>query len=98
MHCPERTCPPYQEVVYCPFMTKEAIQTQLDVSHFVPLNLITSSGKTYHVPHPDFVTFSPTGRTCNVYAANGEYFTMLDVESITEVAQVKRRFPGKRKR
>jgi hypothetical protein len=79
-------------------MTKEAIQTFLVASPFTPLNLITSSGKSYHVPHPDFVNFSPSGRTCNVYARNGEFFTMLDVATITEVAQVKRRFPGKKKR
>jgi len=78
-------------------MTVEAIRPFLEASPFRPVNLITSSGKSYIVPHPDFVTFSPTGRTCNVYAADGEYFNMLDVPSITEVTPVRRIATRKRK-
>jgi hypothetical protein len=78
-------------------MTVNAIRQYLDASPFKPVNLITSSGKSYLVPHPDFLTFSPAGRTCNVYAADGEYFTALDVLTITEVAPVKRRPAGKKK-
>jgi len=79
-------------------MTAEAIRTYLETSPFRPLNLITSSGKSYLVPHPDFLTFSPTGRTCNVYAADGEFFTMLDVLTITEVAPAKRTSARKKKK
>jgi hypothetical protein len=79
-------------------MTAQAIRQYLDASPFRPVNLITSSGKSYLVPHPDFLTFSPTGRTCNVYAADGEYFNILDVLLISEVAPVKRRAAGKKKR
>jgi hypothetical protein len=79
-------------------MTAQAIRQYLDASPFRPVNLITSSGKSYLVPHPDFLTFSPTGRTCLVYAADGEYFNTLDVLLITEVVPVKRRAAGKKKR
>ena len=79
-------------------MTSEAIRSYLIASPYIPVDLITSSGKSYHVPHPDFLTFSPTGRTCIVYSAIGEFFTTLDVLTITEVAQVKRRPTGKKKR
>lgn len=67
-------------------------------SPYIPVDLITSSRKSYHVPHPDFLTFSPSGRTCHAYAANGESFTTLDVLTITEVVPVKRRPTGKKKR
>jgi hypothetical protein len=58
---------------------------------------MTAAGKSYRVPHPDFVTFSPTGRTCNVYG-EGDYFTTLDVFTITEILPVKpvKRRTGKR--
>ena len=79
-------------------MTAEAIRTYLEISPFRPINLVTSSGKSYLVPHPDFLTFSPTGRTCNVYAAGGEFFTMLDVLTITEVAPAKRGAARRRKK
>ena len=64
-------------------MTAEAIRTYLEASPFTPVKIITSSGKSYVVPHPDFLTFSPTGRTCLVYA---------------EDCSGKARFTGKEKR
>jgi len=79
-------------------MTSEAIRTCLEITPFRPVNLITSSGKSYSVPHPDFVTFSPTGRACNVYAADGEYFSILDVLTITEITPARRRPTGRKKR
>jgi hypothetical protein len=41
-------------------VSKEAIQSYLDVVPFTPIDLVTSSGKSYRVPHPDFINFSPT--------------------------------------
>jgi hypothetical protein len=79
-------------------MTADAIRTYLKTTRFTPINLITSSGKSYIVRRPDFITFSPGGRTCNVYPKCGDYYTMLDVSTITEVTPVKRRAAGKKKR
>jgi len=79
-------------------MTKEAIQAHLEKSPFTPVNLITSSGKSDHVPLLDFLAFSPGGRTCLVFADDGEYYTTLDVLTITEVAPAKRRPAGRKKR
>jgi hypothetical protein len=87
-----------RKVIYYQPVTSEAIKGYLTASPFRPVNLITSSGKSYLVPHPDYLNFSPTGRTCQVFAADGEYFTTLDVLTITEVVPVKRRLPGKKKR
>jgi hypothetical protein len=60
------------------------------------VNLVTAAGKSYLVPHPDFVTFSPTGRSCNVYAGDGEFFTTLDPLNITAVTPAKLR-PGQKR-
>lgn len=70
-------------------MTVTAIKSHLNADPFRPFDLVTASGKSYHVKHPDFVTFSPAGRTCNVYGDDGEYFSTLDVFTITEVLPVK---------
>jgi hypothetical protein len=74
-------------------VTIQEIRSHLEAVPFTPVNLVTASGKTYLVPHPDFVTFSPTGRSCNVYAGEGEFFTTLDPLSITAVTPAKLR-PG----
>ncbi len=78
-------------------MTVTAIKGFLHASPFRPFELVTAAGKSYRVPHPDFVTFSPTGRTCNVYGEDGDYFTTLDVFTVTEILPVRpARRTGKR--
>jgi hypothetical protein len=74
-------------------MTVEAIKARLNATPFLPFELVTAAGERYRVKHPDFVTFSPAGRTCNVYWDDGEYYTTLDVFTITEILSVR---PGKR--
>jgi hypothetical protein len=78
-------------------VTREAIEPYFENSPFRPVKLITSSGNSYAVPHADFVTFSPTGRTCLVYAEDGEYYTTLDVQTITGMVPLKVRPPGGKK-
>lgn len=78
-------------------MTAQAIRNYMDAAPFTPVNLITSSGQSFLVPHPDFLTLSPTGRTCNVYAEDGEYFTTLDLARVMVVVPVKPA-PAKKKK
>jgi hypothetical protein len=66
-------------------VTVQAIEVFLDTRPFRSFQLVTASGETYPVPHPDFLTFSPSRRTCNVYASDGEYFSTLDVLTITDI-------------
>jgi hypothetical protein len=72
-------------------VTIQELRAHLEVAPFVPFNIVTASGKSYLVPHPDFLSFSPTGRACNVYAGDGEFFTTLDLLTITAVAPAKMR-------
>lgn len=78
-------------------MTVTAIKAHLDSAPFRPFALVTASGNSYRVKHPDFVTFSPAGRTCNVYGDDGEYFTTLDVFTVTELLPEKRSTGRRRK-
>jgi len=66
-------------------VTVTAIEAFLDKRLFRPFYLVTASGESYKVPHPEFLTFSPSRRTCNVYAADGDYFSTLDVLTITDI-------------
>ncbi len=78
-------------------MTVAAIKALLDATPFTPFSMVTASGKSYRVKHPDFVNFSPAGRTCNAYADDGEYYTTLDVFTITELVPEKRGASRRRK-
>jgi hypothetical protein len=72
-------------------MTAEAIENFLNARSFRPFQLVTPSGESYTVPHPNFLHSSPTRRTCNVYGENGESFSTLDVFTITDIQQGCRR-------
>jgi hypothetical protein len=66
-------------------MTVTAIKAHLTAMPFTPFDVVTASGKSYHVPHPDFLNISPAGRTCIVYAGDGDYFTTVNLVTITEL-------------
>jgi len=66
-------------------VTVAAIEAFLNKRPFRAFYLVTVSGESYKVPHPEFLTFSPRRRTCNVYAGDGEYFSTLDALSITDI-------------
>jgi hypothetical protein len=66
-------------------VTVAAIEAFSSKRRFRPFYLVTASEESYKVPHPEFLTFSPSRRTCNVYADDGEYFSKLDVLTITDI-------------
>jgi hypothetical protein len=66
-------------------MTVQAIQYFLNARPFRRFFLVTASGEKYNVPHPEFVTFSPSRRTCDVYGPDGESRNTLDVLTITDI-------------
>jgi hypothetical protein len=66
-------------------VTAQAIETFLNAKPFRSFQLVTASGESYTIPHPDFFHFSPTRRTCNVYAADGEFFSTLDMLTLTDI-------------
>ena len=75
-------------------MTAQAIAHFLHAQPFRPFTLITASGKSYRVPHPEFVAFGPSRRIALIFT-DEESFDALDVRNITEiqhgVARPKRR-------
>jgi hypothetical protein len=71
-------------------MTTVSIKTHLHAAPFAPFEIVTSSGNRHAVKHPDFVAFSPSGETCLVFADDGEFFTTVSVQNLTEIRPLKR--------
>ena len=61
---------------------------QLDNVHrakpFRPFTLHMGDGRSFLVPHPEFLSRSPSGRTVIVYG-NDENFSVLDLLLLTEI-------------
>jgi hypothetical protein len=67
-------------------MTAEAIRAALRAH--LPFRLRTADGKTIEVPHPDFATLSPMGRTLIVFNPDDTY-EVLDVLRITALESIR---------
>ena len=61
---------------------------QLRAAHravpFRPFTVHMADGREFPVPHPDFLSMSPTGRTVIIYQENEE-FSILDLLLMTEI-------------
>jgi len=64
------------------------IQQQLKAARkampFCPFTVLMADGRSFHVPHPDFLFMSPTGRTVIIYQEDDE-FSILDLPLMTEI-------------
>ena len=49
-----------------------------------PFTLHMADGRSFHVPHPEFLSRSPSGRTIIVYG-NDESFSVLDLLLLTDL-------------
>ena len=70
-------------------MTKEALTKAAHRNPFRPFVLRLADGRAVRVPHQDFISMHPTGRTVIVYGQN-EDLEILDVMLITGL-----QLPGK---
>jgi hypothetical protein len=65
-------------------MTAEQLRAMREASPFRPFAIHLADGRTLSVPHRDFVSQSPGGRTIIVYGS-GESFSILDLYLVTEL-------------
>ncbi len=65
-------------------MTAEQLRTMRDAHPFRPFTIHLADGRSFSVPHRDFVSQSPGGRTIIVYGAD-ESFSILDLFLVTEL-------------
>ena len=65
-------------------MTIEQMRAAREASHFRPFTLHLADGRSHRVPHRDYLSMSPGGRTVIVYQSD-EAFRILDLFLVTEL-------------
>jgi len=65
-------------------MTATELKQFWHATPFVPFNIILAGSEKLHVPHPDFLSVSPSGRIATVWK-KGDNHTSVDVMLITAV-------------
>ncbi|MBX7075058.1 MAG: hypothetical protein K1X71_18095 [Pirellulales bacterium] len=65
-------------------MTIQQLKAIHDAQPFTPFVLHTADGRFFPVPHRDFLSHSPGGRTLVVYR-DDESFSILDLLLVTEI-------------
>ena len=65
-------------------MEKAAITELLTTNQ--PFTILRASGQRYEISHPDFVSVAPgEGTTVIVYGPDGVGFSILDLQTITDI-------------
>lgn len=77
-------------------MTIDKLQSVLNANPFRPFTIHLADGSEIHVPHRDFLSHSPVGRTVIVYHQD-DSFSILDLLLITELRVGNGRTPPKPK-
>ena len=65
-------------------MTIDKLQAVLNANPFRPFSIHLADGTRYSIPHRDFLSHSPAGRTVIVYHED-DSFSILDLLLITEL-------------
>jgi hypothetical protein len=65
-------------------MTIEQLRNTYNAQPFRPFTIHLADGRALHVPHRDFLSHSPGGRTVIVYH-DDDSFSVLDLLLITEL-------------
>jgi hypothetical protein len=65
-------------------MTIERVRAFHRAVPFQPFTIRVADGRSFHVPHPEFMSMSPSGRTIHVEYGNDE-FSVIDLLLVTEI-------------
>jgi len=65
-------------------MTNEQLRNVHQARPFRPLSIHLADGRVFHVPHSEFLSHSPSGRTVIVHQTD-ENFSVLDLLLVTEL-------------
>lgn len=66
-------------------MTADQLRAMREAQPFRPFTIYLADGLSYTVPHRDFVSQSPGGRTIIIYRSD-EAFSIVDLYLVTELA------------
>ncbi len=65
-------------------MTIEQLRTTLRAQPFLPFTIRMADGRSFSIPHPDFLSMSPTGRTAVIFHEDGSA-SIVDLLLMTEL-------------
>ena len=65
-------------------MTIQQLRAAHRATPFESFTVHMADGRSFNVPHPDFLSMSPTGRTVIIYQED-ENFSILDLLLMTEI-------------
>ncbi|HEY2415703.1 MAG TPA: hypothetical protein VGI40_25920 [Pirellulaceae bacterium] len=65
-------------------MTIEQLRTTLGTKPFQPFTVRMADGRQFAIPHPDFLSMSPTGRTAVIFHSDGSA-SIVDLLLMTEL-------------
>jgi len=66
-------------------MTVEQLRAAHRAAPFRPFTIHMADSRSFNIPHPDFMSMSPTGRTVIVYEEGSDDFHILDLLLMTEI-------------
>jgi len=67
-------------------MTTEQLRSTRDAIPFLPFSLHLADGRSFRVPHRDYLLISPHGRIAFVFRTENEAFNIVDVMLITDLS------------
>ncbi len=65
-------------------MTVQQLRSVYRATPFRPFTLHMGDGRSFYIPHPDFLSMSPSGRTVIVFQED-DHFNVLDLLWLTEI-------------
>jgi hypothetical protein len=77
-------------------MTSDAIRHLLEATPFQPFGMRMPDGRIIAVPHPEFISFAPTGRIAIVWKGEGERYSFVDLRLVSDLEPLESK--AKRKR
>ena len=66
-------------------MTLDQLRSLRDAVPFQPFTIHLAGGRSFPIPHRDFLSISPSGRTVIAYQT-GDVFSFLDLRLVTELS------------
>ena len=69
-------------------MSPEQLRQSLRAAPFQPFRINLADGRSFDVPHPEFASLSPTGRTVLVFSAGSELAEAIDVPLVVSLSPI----------
>jgi len=79
-------------------VTLDALREAHQATPFRPFTIHLADGRRFHVPHPEYLSHSPRGRTIIVYNNKPDSFNILDLLLVTDLEIESEPRRGRRKR